>query len=229
MEDSADRITIAVPGRLNDWFMQRPPTLSVKHLPVVHEYPDRQQQLRIWEDFLTKWEAKEGALYRFNPEYPKLISGSPFDLEKMIREDTDTPADRWVLNCLPDTWIRLSEEVVTELAGGGAKRHRVHEMLIDRMCMIYRRDKRKERLRDRERKAAENFDRLIEREELRIIRISAAQSRPRFLGERIWNPQMMADLLTHTALALARSQPCIKKDDFKNGWLLEMEDQDKPH
>ena len=224
MLQHAPRITLVIPGRLNEWFVRRPSTLSFKHLPVVRELPDRERQQRIWDDFLGDWE-ETAALYRFDPEHPAEISSPVFKLERMIREDTGTPSNRWVLNCLPDTWISLSKDVITSLAGGIVSREDIrediHAKLADRMCMIYsgkRRKKRGERMKDAEREASEDLVNWVESGGLRIIRISAAQSSPRFLGERIWNPDVVVDLLTHSALALARSSARKGKGSFKEGW-----------
>ncbi len=230
MLKSVERITIVVPGRLNDWLDQRPSILSVKHLPVVREFPDRQQQRRIWEDFLGDWE-KDGALYRFNPEYPKDISADRFKLERMIREDTATPPHHWVLTCLPDVWISLSERAVTRLVGVNEGREYLHKTLIDFMTRIHSGKREKKWMLSGSGKEPADTDLLrewLENRDLQMIRISAAQSSPRFLGEWIRKPEVVIDFLTHSALALARSQPCMNKNDFKNGWDRETRENEKP-
>lgn len=223
MLHSPGKITVVVPAHLNDWFAHQPSTLSAKHLTVLRHDPNLQR--KIWEDFLSEWEEKDGALYRFNAEYPSDINASAdplFRLEKMIREDTATPRDRWVLNCLPDTWISLSHEVVTDLAGSDGKRPQIRENFIDRMSQIYAGKQRKVQPSDDDSKRAaaaeKKFADWLDQEELRIIRISAAQWSPRYLGERVWDRSAVMTLLTHTALALARSTPCYKKNDFSSGW-----------
>jgi hypothetical protein len=211
----AERITIVVPGRLNDWFAQPPSRLSEKHLPVVREYSNDERQKKIWQDFLSDWENEKGALYRFNAEYPTDISGPLFELENLIRKETETPDQGWILNCLPDTWISLSKTIVENLAGEDHSRDELFAKLIQRMTKIHGKPK-----------ALEDW---LKKEELQIIRISAAQSSPRFLGERIWKSGTAVDLLTHAALALARSQPCPKKGDFESGWKRETQliDEDR--
>ncbi|HKS24263.1 MAG TPA: hypothetical protein VJZ76_15795 [Thermoanaerobaculia bacterium] len=223
MLQSSGRITVVVPARLNQWFKQQPSTLSAKHLSVVREDPNLQQ--KIWEDFLNEWETKEGALYRFNAEYPFNVTSSAdplFRLENWIREDTGTPWNRWVLNCLPDTWISLSREVATDLHGRHGTREQFRENFINRMSLIYAGSHGKNRLSDHDLKSAaadkEQLEDWLDQEKLQIIRISAAQWSPRYLGERIWDRIAVMTLLTHSALALARSQPCFKKDDFLSGW-----------
>jgi pimeloyl-ACP methyl ester carboxylesterase len=224
MLKSAPQVTIVVPGRLNDWLKQRLSILSDKHLPVVREFSEQDRQERIWEDFLRDWDGNDGALYRFNPEYPQALSSPRFQLEQMIREDTATPAHGWVVNCLPDVWISLSEKAVDNLAGADAKREEILTKFIERMSRIYRDRRRKKRREPRvedERKATERIDEWIRDGVLEVIRVSPAQSSPRFLGEKVWSPQIVGDLLMHSALALARSRPCPNKGDFAKGWIEE--------
>ncbi|HJQ40041.1 MAG TPA: hypothetical protein VKB93_23090 [Thermoanaerobaculia bacterium] len=214
MKACVDRLAIVVPGRLNQWFVQRPPTLSFKHLPVVQEFHDHDEQENIWQEFLADWEDK-GVLYRFDPEYPSDISGERFALEERIRMETATPKDFWVLNCLPDTWISLSRKAVTDLAGGVAHREAILNNLGERMLLVYSGKGRKDsELTDDQRTAKQHLNDWLETGALQIIRISAAQTSPRFLGERIRDRDSAIELLTHTVLALARSKQCRYKGDF---------------
>jgi tRNA A-37 threonylcarbamoyl transferase component Bud32 len=219
MREAADRVTIVIPAHLNDWFVERIPTLSFKHLPIVQEFPDHQsQQAEIWKEFLEDWEAT-GALYRFDAQ-TAMVSGEGFQLEKLIRDDTATPSDFWIMNCLPDTWISLSAAAVKDFAGGEPERDEILNALRKRMLRIYTayRKKGKEALTVEEEKARADLYRLLEKDDLQILRISAAQSSPRYLGERVRDRSVAIDVLMHAALALARSTQCREKDDFARGW-----------
>jgi len=218
MRDAADRVTIVIPAHLNGWFVERMPTLSFKHLPIVQEFPDHQsRQAEIWEEFLEDWEAT-GALYRFDAQADKGL-GEGFQLEKLIREDTATPIDFWIMNCLPDTWISLSAAAVRDLAGGDADREVILNALRKRMLRIYtaHRKKGKEALTNDEEQAVADLQRLLDKDDLQILRISAAQSSPRYLGELVRDRSVAIDVLMHTALALARSTQCREKNDFARG------------
>jgi hypothetical protein len=207
MREARDRVAIVVPGHLNHWFTQPLPTLSFKHLPVVQELPDQKsQQQAIWDDFLNDWETT-GALYRFDPR-PLDLSSEKFELEKMIRKKTFTPPDFWVLNCLPDTWISISGTAANTLADGPAERGRILEALDKRMQKIHGNDEGAEK----------DLEEWLNGQSLQILRISAAQSSPRFLGERIRDLGAATELLTHSVMAFARSQPCLAKGDFAKGW-----------
>ena len=225
MKEEDARVAIVIPGHLNRWFAERTPTLSFKHLPILEEFPDYQsRQHEIWADFLSDWEAS-GALYRFDAR-PANVSGDNFLLESLIRDDTGRPAgDFWILNCLPDVWISLSSKAVTELAGTG-ERPEILRALQNTMLRIYTAGRKKDdrELTGHERKARETLFSLLEQKDehsesyLRILRISAAQSSPRYLGELIHSRSAAVDVLTHTALALARSTQCREKGDFEKGW-----------
>jgi hypothetical protein len=220
MRDSADRVAIVVPGRLNGWFVHRLPTLSFKNLPIVQDAPNSEQrQTDIWHDFLNEWEGT-GALYRFDAERLTGFTTDEFELERMIREDTATPDMSWILNCLPDTWISLSEKAVTKLAGEEGERAEVLHAFKKRMLRVYtaQRKGRQQSLTPEEQKAREDLYQWLDDGSLQILRISAAQSSPRFLGERIRSHYTAIDILTHSALALARSEQCRESGDFSKGW-----------
>jgi tRNA A-37 threonylcarbamoyl transferase component Bud32 len=225
MKREAGRVAVVVPGHLNKWFADRAPTLSFKHLPILEEFPEHQsRQHEIWNDFLADWETT-GALHRFDAR-PTKVSGDGFLLESLIRDDTGHPAsDFWILNCLPDVWISLSGKAVTELAGTG-ERPEILKALQNTMLRIYTADRKKDdkELTSNEKKARETLYGLLDYKDeqneshLRILRISAAQSSPRYLGELIHSRSMAVDLLTHTVLALVRSTQCREKGDFGKGW-----------
>jgi hypothetical protein len=212
MLDYAGRIALVAPGRLNEWFVRQPSVVTVKNLLLVREPQDSDSLSQIWRDFLSDWETK-GALYRFNPEHPVEISEADFPLEHMVRSDTSTPMSDPVLNCLPDLWIGLSKEVVKDFAGSTAGRTGIIRGFCKHVLDIYT-----QRHRDTDQYQAidKTRDWLIS-EDLRVIRISAAQS-PRFLGERIWNAKSAEELLIHSALALARSTLCKAAGDFAKDW-----------
>jgi hypothetical protein len=215
---SAGRIAIVVPGRLNKWFVHRLPTLSYKNLPVVQDAPNSEQrQIEIWQSFLSDWEST-GALYRFDAERLTGFSLEEFELERMIRDDTSTPETSWILNCLPDTWISLSGSAVTLLAGEEGGRKEILTAFKKRMLRIYTAQRKGKGQTAEEVKAREDLYQWLDDGSLRILRISAAQSSPRFLGERIRSHYTAIDIMTHTALALARSQQCQKPGDFARGW-----------
>jgi len=213
MRKYADRITLVIPGRLGDWFTQVPTILSVKHLPVARELPLVDVLRDIWSGFLADWENEKGALYRFDPQNPKDINSSSnnlFSLERMVRKNTGTPEYHPVLNCLPDVWVSLSQDVVTEIAGSWASRETLHGGFIHRMLLVYEHGRKSDQSRE--------IGEWLETRKLRVMRVSPAQPSPYFLGERIWDPDLAIDLLTHSALALARSTPCKAPGDFRKGW-----------
>jgi hypothetical protein len=223
MLNNASRITIVLPGRVNEWFTQRPTILSVKDLAVARELPHTDRLKKIWNDFLSDWEAKSGALNRFDPETPKEIdvnSPASFDLERIVRAKTATPSRHCILNCLPDVWISLSSKAVRDIAGAVVNRKELHKSFIRLMCLVYAYDRNQlGSVETEETEAAyKSVQKWLENKTMRIIRVSAAQSSPQFLGERISNHQTAVDLLIHSALALARSTPCLDKGDFKKGW-----------
>jgi hypothetical protein len=210
-----DRITLVIPGRLNEWFIRDPSIVTAKNLLLVRERHDRESLNQIWNDFLSTWETK-GALYRFDPEHPEEISIEHYPLEHLVRNNTSTPRKRPVLNCLPDLWIGLSPKVIKDIAGIKASRIGIHKGLYNHALKIYT----QRQAGDKEQSEAidKTFD-WLSNGDLRIIRISAAQS-TRFLGERIWDTRDAEELLIHSALALARSTACSTPGSFAAGWPL---------
>jgi len=214
--DRAERTILAIPGRLNEWFVRQPSILSVKNLLLVRELDSTESLEKIWKDFLSVWETN-GALYRFDPEHPEDISASPFRLERMVREDTSTPMRCPVLNCLPDVWIGMSKKVVESIAGSTAGRGGIQDGFCDHALEIYRQRHRGGTGRS---DAIDKTRAWLIDGDLRIIRVSPAQS-PKFLGERIWDARGAEELLIHCALALARSTLCQAEGDFSKGWPIQ--------
>ncbi len=209
------RITIVVPGRLNEWFRAQPSILSAKSLPLARELQDRKSLGAIWKEFLNRW-GGTGALYRFHPGDPTdpgQIVGTRFKLERLVRKDTSTPSNHPVVNCLPDVWMGLSASAVRGI-GGGAVREDIHANFQRWVRDLYAEHSDQPERRPREKQ----FRDWLEKGTLKIIRVSAAQANPRYLGERIWDPETAIDLVVHSALALARSERCAKRGDFRKGW-----------
>ena len=220
MTAQADRIVLVLPGRLNEWFKRKVSVLSPKPHSLARRLPKPYSLQEIWEAFLNDWEPK-GALYRFDPERPRELPEGCFALERMVRIDTTTPAGHPVLNCLPDLWIGLSAKVVAGLTGLEGKpkaeelRAAVTDEFLDHIHRLYR-----ERRGVKVGKAAvANTRNWLTSGDLRLIRISAAESNPRFLGERIWDLAAAADALVHSALAITRSKRCERAGDFEDGWV----------
>ena len=229
MLDERGRVAIVIPGRLNDWFRERSPTLSYKPLPIVMARPDQQSwQAAIWKDFLDDWE-DSGALYRFDAQ-PAKVSGEEFRLEELIREDTArSSGDFWILNCLPDAWISFSVSAVSRLVGRMNRREDILTALRTHMLRKYTGSKKRgEPLTTEEEEARDDLKALLEARELEILRISAAQSSPRYLGELVRERAAAIDVLTHAALALARSTACREKNDFAKEWTGNYTDHEPP-
>lgn len=210
----ADRITLVVPGRLNEWFVKQSSILSLKSLPLAREIPGRNSLEKIWEDFLADWENETGALHRFDPELRANLASDFFKLESLVRKETATPENHPVLNCLPDIWIGLSQQVVQNTAGKATGRESIHLGFTNFVASLYTQRRNKDDLKN----DLEKLDEWLETGAMRVVRISPARSNPRFLGERIRSRGSAIDLLVHTALALPRSTPCVDRGDFAAGW-----------
>jgi len=212
------RVVLVIPSRLSRWFTRKPPILSIKSEPTARSIPTMQSLHSIWDEFLDSW-GDTGALFCFNPEVPEIIPQDPkFKLEQMVRARTRTEERHPVLNCLPDVWISLSDEVIQGMAGRSHDRKAVENGFLKFICSVY------EEQGDREHgdPHTDSLRRWLAAGKLCIIRVSGAESNPRFLGERVWDIRKALELLIHSALSLARSKQCHARDDFTD---LELEEE----
>jgi hypothetical protein len=211
MLECQDRIALVIPRRLCEWFAKTPATLSVKSEPTVRTIPTIQGLQSIWEDFLYNWATPHGSLFCFNPEQPRTMTDDPgFDLERSVRKRTRTEEPHPVLNCLPDVWIALSETAAKGVAGTSLQKEDVEWGFSNFVCQAY-----DEQEGNRPNPRTRDIEQWLSTGDLRLIRISGAESNSRFLGERIWDPQKAFDLLVHSALALGRSTRCLSREDFE--------------
>jgi pimeloyl-ACP methyl ester carboxylesterase len=210
MEDCHERITLVLPKRLKDWFARQPSILSAKSLPLARDLPDGERLRGIWDDFLAKWGSNQ-ALHRFDPQSAMAVTEYERPLEHMVRLDTATPPAHPVVNCLPDIWVGISREAVTDMTGGAMDRARVHERFVRWTCDLYKQMSGRETGIDKERT---DLAKWLENGAIKMVRISSAPANPRFLGERIWDAGGAAELLIHSAVALGRSTVCTAPSDF---------------
>jgi hypothetical protein len=203
------KIFLVVPLKLRDWFAKPPPILSVKSAPTARAIPTREGLQNVWDDFLTSW-GETGALFAFHPEHPQFIpEGEPkFEIERLVRKRTRTEEPHPILNCLPDVWIFLSRSVVDGITGAVAGREAAERGFAQFVCSVYEEQSRELKPRTKELKT------WLTSGELRLVRVSGADSNPRFLGERVREPARALDLLVHSALALARASQCHSKEEF---------------
>jgi len=208
MVECASLLTLVLPERQRKWFVRRPSILSAKVQPVTQETTDRDWLREIWEDFLRDWQSTR-ALFRFRADFPQRFSEEiseleRYELEGVVRKHTSTPPDLAVINSLPDIWLSLSGAGLLEIAGDRKERESANRALKDFALDLYQQQKG---LKSYVNKAPKLLERLLASEGLRIIRISAADSNPRFLGEEILDPRTASELIIHSALALGRSDP----------------------
>jgi hypothetical protein len=202
MLKQSSKVTLVIPAKLGDWFVGTPPILSVKSEPTVRTIPSVDGLKAIWSDFIKCW-GETGSLFCFDPERPeKLPENEPrFALEMLVRERTRTEEPHPVLNCLPEVWIGLSEEVVEALVGTSDQPEVMEKCFHQFVFNLYR-----EQDGGHGNPWTTRKDLWINKGALRIIRVSGADSNSAFLGERIWDSGRALDFLVHAALALARSR-----------------------
>jgi hypothetical protein len=216
MREHSDRIILSIPKRLGEWFHGHTSILSAKNEPTAHARPSREDMERIWAQFLADWEAT-GALFRFDPEDNNLgllarPTAEELKLEGLVRETTRTEEPFPILNSLPDLWISLSTKVVENITGIDERKKGSREEVLgafhNLVTDIYTETTKTTKPETRRART------WLEGGELSIIRVSGADSNPRFLGERIWSFRDASDLLIHSALALARCIQCKASGDF---------------
>lgn len=217
LKANRERVTVIIPGRLNEWFVRKPSVISSKSRALAREVPNQDSLAEIWKDFLNDWEVVPSALWRFDPT-TKVQS---HELEEAVRIETSTPdlPMHPILNCLPDVWLGFSKEVFSEtIATDDHPRGGAHEELLRLANQLFQLHLKKEPGTAKGGLRMSHLDDLLRAENLRIVRISAANATPDFMGERIVDPESAIDLLVHCALALLYSTPCLKPGDFSKGW-----------
>jgi pimeloyl-ACP methyl ester carboxylesterase len=207
------QIVLMIPSKLNSWFTREPPILSVKSEPTARSIPTVESLRAIWHEFLDSWGGTH-ALFCFDPEKPREMPDAPsFKLERMVRARTRTQEPHPVLNCLPDVWVSLSEEVIEGMSGQAQEREAVERGFLKFVCSVYEEQENSEPGSSLDPRTT-SLKGWLESGKLRIIRVSGAESNPLFLGERVWDLGKAIDLLVHTGLSLARSTQCKTKNDF---------------
>jgi pimeloyl-ACP methyl ester carboxylesterase len=201
------RLMLVVPAKLRTWFVRRPPILSVKSGPSIRSIPTIPGLKSIWNEFLDIW-GGTGSLFCFHPETPREMPDDPrFRLERMVRKRTHTEEPHPILNCLPDVWIAFSGKAMARILG--LQKLSMHSCFLEFVSNVYEETVEKGLSPNKT-----SMEKWLATGDLRLIRVSGADSSPRFLGERVWDSERALDLLVHSALALARSTQCLSRQDF---------------
>jgi pimeloyl-ACP methyl ester carboxylesterase len=216
-----DRIILVIPNRLNSWFCGSTSILSAKNEPTAHAVPSKEDSEAIWSDFLADWESSE-ALFRFDPEDPYLgpqfRPADELTLERKVRAVTRTEERFPIMNCLPDLWVGLSPKVINRIKSFAARNTREHILAAFHRLVLSIFEERTAGARSgtdgTKAEATDQVTEWLETGALSIIRVSGAESNPRFLGERIWHFPDVVDLLVHSSMALARCKVCKSVGDF---------------
>ncbi|HEV7667107.1 MAG TPA: alpha/beta hydrolase [Thermoanaerobaculia bacterium] len=214
----SNRITLVLPGRLNEWFRRKPSVISSKSRALAREASGQGALEAMWQDFLDDWECEEKALWRFDPHAQSPIHS----LEQSVREETSTPSSPMhpILNCLPDVWIGFSTDVLGRTMASEMTRTEVHRQILDLACLLFEFQRKSVPASELAERKALQLGEWLRTGALRIVRISSANATPNFMGERITDPESAIDLIVHSALALLYSTPCDQVGDFARDWQI---------
>jgi hypothetical protein len=124
-----------------------------------------------------------------------------------------------ILNCLPDVWIGFSHGVLGKtMTRKALPKGVVHDNILDLANLLFKHQRRNAPSSKAADAQAKELADWLRTGEIRIVRISAANATPGFMGERIIDPDSAINVLVHSALALLYSTPCLKPGDFSKDW-----------
>lgn len=188
---------------------------SPKFEAAAFKVPDRKDLGRIWSEFQNTWKG-HGAFREFNPARRPKGAGVPGNDLCRIARERFSGLPQWLplLNTLPDVWIAFSGQAVRRLAGVAADRNAFESRFL--RCAIALLLGSDETLLDkwsgwcssnglRVNDLCGQWDGWVESGAVRIVKVSAAEYNPRFLGWRIRRPDQAREYLIHAALAYAYS------------------------
>jgi hypothetical protein len=193
-KENRDRITLVIPAPLEKWFKREQPIFSGKVEAAAFRVPSEQDLAEIWQDFFPSW-ASSGALRQFSPS----SAAEPRELDDEITQRFDTTQSYPVLNTLPDLWIAFDGRAVEQMVSTVTPdRANCQSAFLTWAVALNKDDGR----------AKERLEGWLRNEWLRVVKVSAAEFNPRFMGWRIRDPRRARVSVVHAALACTHSRPC---------------------
>jgi len=204
LASTIDCTTIVIPTGLKKRFVERPPAVSESiETAGGGKLPTTSQLKRLWGYFETTW---RDSILVFDPKTG--IASNP--LVKRYR--TGIAPAMPIVNSLPDVWISLSRKGLELLRKATSERD-AKKCLIrlgEKLSAEEDETKAARRANPHTTPRTPELDRLtmlLRLEDINIVKISAAEFNPRFIGQRVRESDDAAKLIIHSAIALAHSTP----------------------
>jgi len=118
-------------------------------------------------------------------------------LENDIRKKFHVPNEYPIVNHLPDVWISIENGLLDDMVGESPTKKKDIELRI--YMWIHS-------LYQKKQKVINSLEKAIKEDRLNIIKVSAAEHNPKYLGEKVKNKRIARELLIHTALSYGRSK-----------------------
>lgn len=202
------RLVLVLPKQLSRWFFSgKQPIFSSKLEAASFQVPSSGTLAAIWSNFEAEWAESSRLLW--------------FDARKQFEDDERIPqpprnlpanqtmaalwehAHKRTINSLPDIWVSMTADAI-----GGIRHARAVQVPMDGLSAAMHlgakllpgsTDKRKSYYR-------ELLGELLDSDQVRIVRVSGATYNQRFMGWRVRSLNRAVAMLSHAAIALARSR-----------------------
>lgn len=202
LENEHRRVTIVLPDQLKYWFCQAPPILSENVETASGGAPPTPEQLReMWDSFYRRWE-RHNALREFSPNPAQARN---HELVSLIRAELGNVGGNAIINTLPDVWLSFSKGVLGRLCLW--RRRRAETMLVELAHKLYvEEQKQRERNQSGAGPATRTLERWLNLNDVRIVKVSAAEFNQRHIGESIRDVKLARRILIHAAIAYLHSK-----------------------
>jgi hypothetical protein len=154
----------------------------------------------MWNSFTTEW---------LDSEAVGVVSAGEYEPNKLgeigVLVADKLGVDSIPLTILPDIWISLSSALCSQLIRQRDDPSSIREEVVKWAANLARKDGRAED-EDARGWAEADLARALSSDDLRVVKVSAAELNPRYRGQRLVTSRAVRTALTHWALAYRASQ-----------------------
>ncbi len=207
LDQLSQRTTLIVPRKLEHWFVHLSARFDPHSDSPSGRFTTEDERREIWDGFAGRWD--ESIRYF---ESGKLGDESEIDVDDLTESTAKwLKADRGFLEVthLPDVWIAIGPKAESIIAKE-RKRQKASESIVEGIAGILADHLEREAAKKEnpEVELAESvLEQDLEEKRIRVVRVSGAESDPRFRGRIEKSPAAVTRLLVRSAAGMVRSRP----------------------
>jgi hypothetical protein len=195
LEERTDRVRLLIPQQTEEWFNERREQLALfskSETPGAARAPSDEDLQAMWEHFRSRW-IRRGAV--------SLVTAGEYRGGKLRNIGIPVAGAYGLravpLTILPDLWIGLSHALCSRLLG---------EDPDDLSHVLDGLVKRAAKLAVKEEDAVDRLKEDLKADDIRVVKVSAAELNPRYRGQRLVGDHEVRRALVHWALSYRASK-----------------------